>query len=253
MEYTIVKLARLSGLSTRTLRYYDEIGLLRPARLKQNGYRVYGQQQVDRLQQILFYRELGVRLEEIGKLIGAKDFDRQQALCSHLAELNREKARLEKLIDNVTRTISAMKGETTMTDRDKFEGFKREQIEENEKKYGVELRQRYGDEEVNASNVKLAGMSEGDWQRMQELEKEIAELLRAAVETGDPACAEAQKACELHKQWLCMTWKKGAYSKQAHRAMGEMYVSDERFSAYYDAIAPGCAAFFNDALAIYCK
>ncbi len=82
MKYTINKLAKLAGVSTRTLRYYDEIGLLRPARMSSNGYRVYGQKEVDRLQQILFYRELGVPLEEIKKILSSKEFDELDRLSA---------------------------------------------------------------------------------------------------------------------------------------------------------------------------
>ena len=122
MEYTVSKLAELAGVSPRTLRYYDEIGLLSPTRISSNGYRIYGQKEVDRLQQIL-YRELGVPLDEIGRVLTAKNFDGLSALQNHLAGLLERREQLELLIANVEKTIKAMKGEIIMTDKEKFEGF----------------------------------------------------------------------------------------------------------------------------------
>lgn len=253
MEYTVNKLSKLSGVSPRTLRYYDQIGLLKPLRVLESGYRVYGGEQVDALQQILFYRELGVGLEAIAELMERGEGERLAALSKHLNELGREKARIEALMENVEKTIKALKGEGTMNDKEKFEGFKKEKLRENEEKYGVEIRKKYGEEAVAASNAKLADMTEPQWKNQEELSAEISRLLGEAVAGGDPACESAQRACELHRQWLCMFWKSGAYSKEAHRMLGESYAADERFKAYYDAIAPGCAEFFRDTLNIYCK
>ena len=95
-------------------------------------------------------------------------------------------------------------------------------------------------------------MSQEQWNAQKAEEQEIAALLKEAMELGDPACAQAQRACDLHRQWLCRFWPDDTYTKEAHRMMGEMYVGDERFRAYYEAIAPGCAEFFRDALNIYC-
>ncbi len=252
MEYTVNKLAKLSGVTTRTLRYYDQIGLLTPERVSENGYRIYGQVQVDALQQILFYRELGLGLEEIREIILSPDFDQKTALQSHLSSLMERKRQIDALIENVGKTISALEGETIMNDNERFEGFKKKLLEDNEKTYGLEVREKHGDEEVDASNAKLAGMSEEQWKMQNELSTEINEALKAAVELGDPACELAQRACDLHRQWLCMFWKDGAYSKDAHRGLAEMYVADERFKAYYEKIAEGTAEFFLKAMGIYC-
>lgn len=253
MTYTIQKLAQLAGVSARTLRYYDQIGLLRPERMAENDYRVYGAAQVDRLQQILFYRELGVGLDEIRALLDAPGYDRGAALRKHLGALGDEKRRLETLMENVRKTLLAMEGAAEMSDKEKFEGFKKELIEQNEKKYGKELRERFGDREIDASNARMASMSEQQYDRQKALENEIAALLKAAVATGDPSCADAQKACALHREWLETMWRKGSYTKQAHAALAESYVADERFAAYFENIAPGCAAFLRDAIKAYCE
>ena len=109
MEYTVKELSKISGISTRTLRYYDQIGLLVPPRLSSSGYRIYGDDEADILRQILFYRELGVSLGEIKKLLSFPDGDKEKALQDHLAELVRKKARIETLIDSVGDTIKSLK------------------------------------------------------------------------------------------------------------------------------------------------
>lgn len=251
MEYTVNRLAKMAAVSTRTLRYYDEIGLLQPSRISSNGYRIYGRKEVDRLQQILFYRELGVPLEEIKRILSSEDFDGLAALESHLTALQARRKQLDLLIANVEKTIKAAKGEMIMSDIEKFEGFKRKLVEEYEQKYGREAREKYGDEAVDHSNAKLLGMSREQYAEYEKLTAEFHETLKAAFEQGDPAGELAQKACELHKKWLCYFWKE--YSREAHIGLTQMYVEDPRFTAYFDNIAEGCAAFLKDAVIIYLK
>lgn len=253
MEYTVNKLAKLSGVSTRTLRYYDEIGLLKPKRINSNGYRIYGSLEVDRLQQILFYRELGMHLDEIGKIISDPNFDKEKALENHLLELLNRKEQIGILIENVTKTISTLKGETSMKDNEKFEGFKQKIVENNEKKYGKEIRDRYGNESINASNAKVKGMTKDQWDRAEKIGELINTILKDAFIENDPASEKAQKVCELHKEWLCMFWKDGMYTKEIHKSLAEGYVMDERFTAYYDKLGEGCTKFLRDAINIYCS
>jgi len=168
----------MSGVSARTLRYYDEIGLLKPLRIASSGYRLYGQKELDTLQQILFYRELGFPLDEIKSILYTDDFDMERSFENHLAELSKKRERLDVLINNVTKSMSAMKGEITMTDNEKFEGFKQTLIDENEQKYGSEIRTKYGDNAVDASNAKLKGLTveqydEGERLRIAYEEAEI--------------------------------------------------------------------------------
>jgi len=251
MEYTIQKLAKLAGVSTRTLRYYDELELLPPARIRSNGYRVYGQKEIDQLQQILFYRELGVPLEEIRTILESKDFNGLSALEGHLSALLARRERLDLLIANVEKTIKAMKGEIVMSDPEKFEGFLQKIVEDNEREYGKEARAKYGDESVDRANSKILNWSREKYAELEKLTAELNETLKAAVEQGDPASGLAQKACELHKKWLCFYWDN--YSKEAHIGVTQMYVDDPRFTAYYDKITAGCASFLRDAVAIYCR
>lgn len=165
MEYTIQKLARLAGISTRTLRYYDEIDLLPPARVNSSGYRIYGAKEVDALQQILFYRELGLSLEQIRAALQTPDFDRLAALKEHRRQLLQRKHQLDLLIDTVEKTILAEEAKITMNDHDKFMGFKKELIEKNEKTYGAEIRQKYGNYKIDESNARLMNLSPGNMNR----------------------------------------------------------------------------------------
>lgn len=253
MEYTIKKLAQISGVTTRTLRYYDQIGLLSPARIASNGYRMYGEKEVELLQHILFYRELGLALREIEQIIKDPKFDRQTALEKHLSELLLRKRQIEELISTVTKTIHAEKGEISMSDKEKFEGFKKKIMDENEEKYGDEIREKYGHDAVEASNAKVWGMSEDDCKRAKELSDLINTTLKEAFEEGNPAGKKAQKVCELHKEWLCMFWQDGMYTKEMHKSLADGYVADERFTAYYDKIATGCTKFLRDAIYMYCE
>ena len=250
MSYQINKLAQLSGVSTRTLRYYDEIGLLKPARVTSAGYRVYEAPQVDALQQILFYRELGFSLADIKELLSAPDFDRIKALSDHLARLKEKRARTDALISTVTKSLAALKGETTMSDEEKFEGFKQALIDENEQRYGAEVRAKYGDAAADESNAKLKGLTQAQYEEGERLRLEFEATLKAAFETGDPAGELAQKACDLHRQWLCVFYPH--YSKEYHKGLAQMYVADERFKANYEKLAPGCTEFLRDAILIYC-
>lgn len=251
MFYTIGKLAKLAGVSTRTLRHYQTMGLLRPKMVNESGYRLYGAAEVDTLQQILFYRTLGVELKAIKRIMGAPDFERTAALEDHLEALLEKKQQLDTLIENARKSISSAKGETAMTDKEKFEGLKKKLVEENEKKYGEEARALYGDSAVEDSNKKLQGMTQEQFESMQTLEKQLGEKLSEALETKDPASPLAQEACELHKQWLQCCWK--AYSKQAHLGLAQTYVADSRFSDYYEKFGEGCAQFLYDALSVYCR
>ena len=251
MEYTVNALTKLSGVSARTLRYYDEIGLLKPARVASSGYRIYGEKQVDLLQQIMFYRELGFSLEDIKGLLHAPDFDRRQAFEGHLSALREKRDQLDALIRNVTKSISVLKGESAMGDKEKFEGFGQRLVDENERTYGEEIRKKYGDKAVDESNDKIRGMTREQYEESERLRLEFEQTLRSAFDSGDPAGEAAQKACDLHRQWLCVFYPR--YSKEYHRGLGEMYVSDERFRANYDKLAPGCAEFLHDAINIYCS
>lgn len=249
MEYTVQKLGKMAGISTRTLRYYDEIGILKPARINSSGYRIYGEAEVDRLQQIMFYRELGVSLDSIKDIINSPDFDAAAALIEHRERLVEKRQQLDLLIANVDKTIALKDGRIKMTDKEKFEGFKQKILDDNEKKYGKEVREKYGNDVVDASNKMIKNMTEEQYTDWQRLAVSVSETLKEAFATGDPAGELAQKAADMHRKWLSYTWNH--YTKEAHAGLAQMYVYDERFRAYYDKEQPGRAAFLRDAILIY--
>lgn len=249
MEYTVQKLGQIAGVSTRTLRYYDEIGILKPARINSSRYRIYGKSQVDRLQLILFYKELGVDLETIKVIINAPSFDRTKALKGHREKLLNKREQIDLLILNVDKTIAETEGGILMSDIEKFEGFKENLINENEKKYGKEIRKKYGDITVEKSNNKLKNMSKDQYEEVVRLSDEVIKTLHEAFETGDPKGDLAQKAADLHRQWLTFYWD--SYTKEAHANIAQMYVDDERFKAYYDKEQTGMAEFLRDAVFLY--
>ena len=218
MEYTIKKMASLSGVSARTLRYYDEIGLLQPARINSSGYRIYGQAEVNRLQQILFYRELDLKLDEIKEILEQPDFNVEQALYEHQQKLLEKRNEIDRLLASVQQTLHHYKGEINMSDQQKFEAFKQQKVQENEEKYGKEIREKYGNEDLFS---KLAM-----YQKSPKLTRQLA-----------------QEIFQLHKDWLMYSWS--SYSPEAHKGLGLMYVGDERFTSYYEQHGAGFAEALN--------
>lgn len=235
MEYTIQQLSELAGVSPRTLRWYHAIGLLEPGRIGDNGYRYYGPAQVDRLQHILFYRALGVELMQIKQCLDDPSFCRLEALRGHLRQLQQEENRIRRLIQAVSETIAKEERMETMSDQEKFKVFQEE------------ARQRWGSEAVDASNTKLAGMTQEEHRRWKELEEEILARLNAAVSQGlAPDGPEGREIAQLHREWLSFSWDR--YTPDAHRGVAQLYVADPRFTSYYDREREGCAAFLKAAI-----
>lgn len=248
----IKELAQLSGVSTRTLRYYDEIGLLVPRKDEHSQYRIYDEEHVDVLQQILFYRELQFSLEEIKQLLQAEDYNRISALLEHKKQLIQKKRRLNNLLTLVDRTILSIKGEIEMSNNEKFEVFKDNIIEENESKYGEELRAKYGDSVIDASNMKMKELTESQFQAAKQLEESMFARLQEAMNLGDATSSTAVEVAELHKRWLSFYWPK--YSKGAHASLAQMYLYDERFTSYYDdRVGKGATQFLVEAINHYSK
>ena len=247
MEYSIQELSRMAGISTRTLRYYDETGLLKPARVTQAGYRYYGTPEVDRLQQILYYRERGFQLHTIQKILQDRDFNKLRAMEDHLAALKQRQEETAALIRTVEQTIRHMKGECQMADREKFKALKKSLVHGNEIKFGAEARTKYGDAQVDAANKNMMGLSEEDFARWQALEQQILQELEQAVETGLSAHSKTGKCiAQLHRDWLRFTLP--GYTPAQHKGIAALYVADERFTQYYDRRIPGCAQWLSDAV-----
>ena len=239
MEYSIKELAQLAGISTRTLRYYDQIGLLKPLGVTEAGYRYYGDREISLLQQILFYRERGFGLKTIAEILQDKDFDMLTAMEDHLRTLENQKAQTEALIQTVKKTIAHMKGECDMSNKEKFQALTA--------KYDQEAREKYGHQQVEAANRKMQNLTDEQFAKWQELDTQILSCLETAVTAGkDVHSHEAKHIAQLHKEWLMMSIP--TYSPQMHKGIAMMYTCDERFTQYYDRKIPGCAQFLCDAV-----
>lgn len=232
MDYTIKEMAHLAGITQRTLRYYDEIGLLKPRRDHQSGYRVYEQKEVDLLQQILIYRSMDMKLSEIQDIMEKPDFDVSIALKTHHQALIVKRDQLQQLILTVEKSMAYHKGESTMSNKEKFEGLKNKKLAENEQKYGKEIREKYGKDIVEASNHKYMNLTEDEYKRMQQVEEELFVFLKEVVKTKDLDSLAAKQVYEKHKAWLKFTWP--SYTPEAHLGLAKMYLADERFGEYYN-------------------
>ncbi|MBG9978652.1 MerR family transcriptional regulator [Ruoffia tabacinasalis] len=250
MSYSIGELAKLAGISTRTLRHYDAIDLLKPAYVEENGYRIYSEDEVKMLQQIMFYREFGITLEEIHAIVNSSEFDRLKALETHYQHLKSEKVRISQLMNTVENTIKIYKEDLTMSKKE-FEGFKKQQIKANEEKYGEEIREKYGDDVIDSSNKKFGNLTQEQYERIEKLNEEISEALVNAVPEGKPESAEGQRVAELHKEWLIMVWPDDLYSEEAHIGLAQMYTQDERFKKYYEDITEGAADYLYEAIKVF--
>ncbi|WP_265458360.1 MerR family transcriptional regulator [Enterococcus sp. HY326] len=234
MEYTVQKLAKLSGVSSRTLRYYDQIALLKPARLNSAGYRIYGKNEVNRLQQILFYRQLEFSLEEIQKILDQKDFDYQQALQQHYQQLLAKREQIDLLLQTVSETLAYYKGEKDMQDSEKFAAFKTAKLAENQRKYGAELKEKYPVEQLTSANQKWQELTESQFAGLQAAENTLIDTLNQLLTTATPAIPSplAEAAFTAHKKWL--TLAAPFYSGEYHKNLALMYVEDPRFAKYYN-------------------
>jgi len=248
MALTVKAVADLAGISVRTLHHYDEIGLLRPASQSAAGYRLYSREDLERLQQILFFRELGFSLKEIGEIIDSPGFDRRQALLAHREALQQRKARIERLIATVDRTLESMEREdaapmTRDEMKELFDGFDATEYED-------EARQRWGGtREFEESMERTRRYTKADWQRIRAEAGEIYGNI-ARLMDRNPGDAEVQEWVGRWHEHINKWYY--ACSLKVFRGLGEMYVQDERFTKNIDKTRPGLAAFLRDAMRIYC-
>ncbi|WP_034264474.1 MerR family transcriptional regulator [Actinospica robiniae] len=246
MAWSITEVAKFSGLTSRTLRHYDEIGLLPPAFVGANGYRHYGEDELLRLQRIMVLRELGLPLPRIAEVLDAQT-DRVEALREHLRMLLAERDRLSRLAATVARTIGELEDETggravgIQRPENLFEGF-------DDTQYADEARERWP-AQFARSQAYAATLSEQDKQEMGRENTaamiRMAELMAAGTPVEDPAVLDET---DRHYRFIARFWTPDA---AAYKCLGLMYVDDERFTATYDRIAVGLAAYYRDAMAAY--
>jgi DNA-binding transcriptional MerR regulator len=241
--YTVGRVADLSGVTVRTLHHYDEVGLLSPGGRSAAGYRIYEDRDLERLQRILFYRELGFTLDEISTIVDDPHTDVLGHLRRQRGLLTERIERLNAIVDAIDYEMEARTMDIPLTPEERLEVFGEFRPED----YAEEAEQRWGETEAyKESQRRVSSYTKEDWQRLKAEEEEIRARLAAALDAGlAPESAEAMSAAEAHREYISRWFYECSY--EIHRGLTEMYVSDERFRSNYDATAPGLAAFIRDA------
>lgn len=241
--YTVHRLAELAGITVRTLHHYDELGLLRPATRNAAGYRLYGERELLLLQQILFFRQLDVPLDEIRRILSDPGFDQVQALKRHRELLKTQAGRLNRLVDTIDKTLHMLEGKMELSDAELYEGFSQEQIE----RYKRESREQYGVEVVEESERRAKGMSKGQWQAVKDEGDAVTRGLADLMDRR-PDDPDVQALIARHYQWVCTFWTPNA---EAYAGLGQLYTDNEEFRANYDRYRVGLADFLRAAMTHY--
>ena len=241
--FTVKQLSKLAGVTPRTLHHYDDIGLLKPSRIGENGYRYYGEEALLKLQQILFYRELDFPLEEIRRIMGRRDFDLLGALQSHREALQKRASRLSQLLVTLDNTIQHIKGEKLMSQKGLFKGFN----EEEQEKYALEAEQIYDPETVRESNRKWKAYSK---------EKKDAILAEGNQIYLDMIAAMPKGASSPEVQVIVERWRRHMdyfWTPNLDQLLGlaSMYNDDPKFKANFDDMHPKLATFMREAVTVY--
>lgn len=246
--YTVTELARLAGITVRTLHHYDGIGLLRPAFTGANRYRHYGREELLRLQQILLHRELGLSLAEIGAILDDPGFDHLAALRQQRERMAREAVRYAGLVATIDRTIADLEGEREMDDEDLYSGIV---PPEKQAEYEAWLVERHGPEmarRIEQSKAATAGRSKADIDAaMKELaaaEQGLAEAMRRGLAPEDEANAAL---LARHRDWVALMWGR-ACPPAAYAGLADTYLSHPDFVARYERIAAGFSAWLPAAM-----
>jgi MerR family transcriptional regulator, thiopeptide resistance regulator len=240
---TVGEVARLAGVTVRTLHHYDEIGLVRASGRSPGGYRLYDQHDLERLQTVRFYRELGFGLDAIRAAVDDPGFDRGDALRQQRALLVGEHRRLRRLVDAIDAAIDAHEGDRTMTDEELFEVFGDEQRE-----LQAEAEERWGDTDAwEQSRRRTRDYSKADWEEVKAESEAIMARIVEVYRAGQPADSiDAMDAVEAHREQISRRFYDCSHEMQV--GLGEMYVQDPRFTATYEDLAPGLAVWVRDAI-----
>jgi MerR family transcriptional regulator, thiopeptide resistance regulator len=248
MAYTVKKLAKLSGVSVRTLHFYDEIGLLKPAYYGDNNYRYYEEAQLLMLQQILFFRELGFQLSDIHRIIASLDFDKVKTLESHRKILEKNLDQTKMLIETVDKTIAHLKGKEKMKDEELYYGFDSEKQKEHEKylvKEGI-VTQEFMDE----CNEKVKSWSDKEKNAfIQDIERVMKALIAAIEKNIEPSDQEVQHLMRQHYVWLERSWTP---TKEKYIGLAKLYQTPE-FRKFYDNRHPKLLEFIVAAMKIFAE
>ncbi|MEU2564104.1 MerR family transcriptional regulator [Streptomyces longispororuber] len=244
MSYSVGQVAALAKVTVRTLHHYDEIGLLVPGERSRAGHRRYGDADLDRLQRIRFYRELGFPLDEVAVLLDDPGADPQEHLRRQHGLLTGRIARLQQMAAAVETAMEARRMGINLTPEEKFEVFG----DADPDRYEEEAQRRWGGTEAYAaSRRRTAAYTKEDWKRLRDafdaLHARMADLLAAGVPAGSP---RAMDVAEEHRRFISDHYYACTY--EIHAGLGELYVADPRFTATYEAIKPGLARYMRDAM-----
>lgn len=239
-----------SGVSRRTLRYYEDLGLLRPARTG-SGYRIYGVADEKRLAQIMAMRACQLPLTTIVRMLEDPEADVHAALTAHLRSLRAQSGSVEAALRRTQAAIDAIERIRGMKPEDAFEELKREGLATFEETYGQEARERYGDAAIDEANERMMALTKDEWDAKELLEESIKVQLRLAMATGSAESQEAQELARMHERWISIHWGPG-YGKDEYLGLVRGYLADPRFvSYYYDAAGEGATAFLVKAVEAY--
>lgn len=247
--YTVQQLAKLAGVSVRTLHHYDQLGLLKPSERTTAGYRLYGESELLRLQQIMFYKELDLSLERIGDILDDPGFEVLQALESHKQALEERRKRLSILLETINKTILKLKGGPVMlTNEELYEGFPKGQT------YREEAIAKWGRETVEGSENKLRKLSKAELNRLKGEFDNIRTELGALMHL-DVADRRVQKVIHRHFELIMQFWGKDGCDHstlESYKGLAKLYVDDERYTQTADGKNdPAYAAFISKAMVWY--
>lgn len=249
MEYKVKEVAQLAGVSIRTLHYYDQIELLKPTSVNPAGYRIYSSGDLERLQQILFFKELDFSLQEIKTILSDPKFDHRRALKAHKEVLVQKKVRLERIIESVEKTIDSLEGGRKMAKKDMFTAFDMAEIDKYKEKYAEEVREKYDAKIVEESQKRTAEYTKDDWAKISRLWNERYQQIVALMDNG-PADPQIQQIVGEIRQLITDHFY--PCTAEIYRGLGDLYVTDQRFTDYIDQYQPGLAEFLKEAMHIYC-
>lgn len=248
MYYSVQKLASLAGVTVRTLHYYDEVNLLKPAKIQKNGYRQYEEAELLRLQQIMFFRELDFSLDNIQKILSSPQFDMRMALQEQKNLIKLKRHRLDRLITTIDKTIKKINKEINMQDEELYGNFSKAEMD----KYAEEAQQRWGHTKAfRESQERVKKMGKVGLDKALKEAGELTLEIATAMKTGkDPKSEAVQKLIARHYNGLRAFYEPNL---QMYTGMAKMYVDDPRFKANYENVAIGLAEFMCDGMLYFAE
>ncbi len=250
MDYRVKEVADIVGISIRTLHHYNEIGLLNPAYVNEAGYRYYSDNELERLQQIMFFKELKFELQEIKEILDNPSFDRKRALEMQKELLVKKRNRLDEIVKSIEKTLQSIEGGIKMNKKEMFKAFDMSEIEKHKEKYAEETRKNYGDTDAyKECEDKTNRYTKDDWAVIMEKGGEIYSKIAANMDKG-PADPEIQKMIDGYRKYITDSFY--TCTLDIFRGLGELYVNDERFAKNINKYSQGLAEFLKEAISIYC-